>query len=293
MAQAVTWIRDGVLVDRMHVNPVAFAVAFWRYTPPAERVSVGMEQLINFGFAKSGLSCGEKIQLFNAECGVDPAAISMDIAAAVAFYNELSTRMARSCTYFNGAVPLVKSLHERGVLNFIISAVEQQVLDIWAQVGAGQEISPFLTEILGKRPNFLKRRDHFEYIQKKTDDGVNYFVADAPSEIAMAADLSRTLNIMPIGFAHAVDRERVVDALGLARTLCDEHHDDWLVVPPYDLGDLSDLAANLIYLPDPGQLVAALQDAGAAVVVAGDAEAIMSGVASLLDDLTNGVSLPV
>jgi len=285
---AATWIRDGVLVDRMHINPVAFAVAYWRYLPPGERSGLGIEQLINFGFAVSGLSCTEKIQLFSRECGYEPDSLPMDILAATAFYNELSTRMARNCSYFQGAVPLLKSLHEKGIRNFITSAVEQPVLDIWAEVGAGQEIKPYLTEILGKRPDFFKGRDHFLHIDQLTGGGGNLFIADAPAEIAMASQLGREMNIVPIGFAHAIAKERVLEALVLAKELCDEHHDDWLVMPPYDLVGLTDVSENLIYLPDPGQLVDALMEAGAALVVAGETNSIMSGVGPLLDDLISG-----
>jgi len=285
--QAVTWIRDGVLVDRMHVNPVAFAVAYWRYTAPSDRSGLGIEQLINFGFSTSGLSCAEKIELFAGECGYGPNSMPMDVLAAVAFYNELSTRMARSCSYFQGSVPLLKRLHDSGILNFITSAVEQPVLDIWAEVGAGQEIKPYLTEILGKRTDFVKGRDHFLHIDQMLEGGVNFFVADAPAEIAMASGLSQEMNIMPIGFAHAIARERVLDALIMAKELCDEHHDDWLVMPPYNLDGLSNVSENLIYLPDPGQLVDALMAAGAAMAVVGEAKTIMSGLAPLLNDLIN------
>jgi len=285
MAEAVTWIRDGVLVDRMHINPVAFAVAYWRYLPPAERSGLGIEQLINFGFAVSGLSCAEKIQLFSRECGYEPESLPMDPLAATAFYNELATRMARNCSYFEGTLPLLKSLHEKGILNFITSAVEQPVLDIWAEVGAGQEIRPYLTEILGKRSDFVKGRDHFMYIDQRIEGGSNFFIADAPSEIAMARELGREIKIVPIGFAHAIAKERVLEALVMAKELCDEHHDDWLVMPPYDLNGLTDVSDNLIYLPDPGQLVDALMEAGAELVVVGETNTIMSGVGPLLDDL--------
>lgn len=31
---AIIWIRDGVLVDRMYINPVAFAFASWMNVKP-------------------------------------------------------------------------------------------------------------------------------------------------------------------------------------------------------------------------------------------------------------------
>lgn len=62
--QAIFWIRDGVLVDRMHVNPVAFAAAVLLHAGETRR-AVSLSELINFGFSASGISCADKIKLFN------------------------------------------------------------------------------------------------------------------------------------------------------------------------------------------------------------------------------------
>jgi hypothetical protein len=281
--KAVTWIRDGVLINRMHVNPVAFAVTYWLFTKPAGRSGLGLEQLINFGFAQSGISCAEKITLFSAEWGHNTEHLPSKIDQAVDFYNELATAMALRCTYFVGAVDLVKRLHKQGVLNFITSAVEQDVLDTWAQTKEGLEVSPYLTEILGKRPSFVKGRDHFARVSELANGGVIYCVADAPAEINMAARLSREYNIMPIGFAHAVQKRHVMQALALAEKLIMHPAALWNVRPPYATakGEMK-VTEGLIYLPDIVQVVEALEAAGAAVVVAGEAQVIVSGLSSLL-----------
>ncbi len=68
MATAILWIRDGVLVDRMHINPVAFAFAVWVFSNPKKRLNTTLEGLINFGFEKSGFACADKMQMYNSEC---------------------------------------------------------------------------------------------------------------------------------------------------------------------------------------------------------------------------------
>ena len=61
---AVVWIRDGVLVDRMPENAVAFAIASWRYTHPDLREDLCIEDLINWGFEKSGVSISRSFSNF-------------------------------------------------------------------------------------------------------------------------------------------------------------------------------------------------------------------------------------
>ena len=134
---AVMWIRDGVLVDRMHINPVAFAFAVWAFTDPERRTNTTLEGLINFGFEKSGLSCADKMRLYNSE----RENVLMDVDAAAGYYNLLAAEAAASADYFNGAVELLRDLHEAEVQNFITSAVEQQVLDAWKSTEQGRMIS--------------------------------------------------------------------------------------------------------------------------------------------------------
>jgi hypothetical protein len=283
--RAITWIRDGVLVNRMHINPVAFAMTYWLFTKPAGRKHLGLEQLINFGFAKSGMSCAEKITLFHAECGHSTKEFPTAVDRAAAFYNDLSAAMALSCTYFAGAVDLVKRLHNKGTLNFITSAVEQDVLDRWAQTEVGQELSPYLTEILGQRPGFVKGRDHFAHVAERAQGGLIYSVADAPLEIAVANSLSREFNIVPIGFAHAIDKQDVMRAVARAHKLIANPSLKWAVAPPYTIKHFEvDVAEDLIYLPDIVQIVDALQAAGAAFVVLGEAHVIMGGLESMLTE---------
>jgi hypothetical protein len=282
--QAFTWIRDGVLVNRMHVNAVAFAMTYWLFTKKVYRVGIGLEQLINFGFAKSGLSCAEKMALFSADCGYPPdAQFTGAIDQASAFYNELATMMARSCTYFDGAILLIRQLQELGALNFITSAVEQEVLDTWAQSPDGLELSPYLTEILGKRPGFTKGHDHFAHVAKLAEGGDIFCIADAPAEIAMARQLSDQFHIVPIGFAYAVQKDDVIKAAALAEALICDPDATWRVPPPRKIsaGQLA-VNADRIYLPEAQELVNDLQVAGADFVVVGPAHSIMGALSSLL-----------
>jgi hypothetical protein len=169
------------------------------------------------------------------------------------------------------------------VFNFITSAVEQHVLDSWAQTEAGLELSPYLTEILGKRPGFVKGRDHFSHVAARLDGGVIYCVADAPAEISMATELSRDFNIVPIGFAYGVHKHDVMQAVALAEQLVTSPSAAWVVPPPCGLaGGQVDVSERLINLPDSIQVVASLEASGARFVVAGSAQSIMSELGSLL-----------
>jgi hypothetical protein len=60
---AVMWIRDGVLINRMPINAVAFAYAYFLSAPAAEQESLNVTSLVNFAFAQSGISCLEKMTL--------------------------------------------------------------------------------------------------------------------------------------------------------------------------------------------------------------------------------------
>jgi hypothetical protein len=212
-AVATMWIRDGVLVNRMHVNPVAFAFSYWFFVPPEKKRSISLESLINFGFAKSGVSCAEKMMLFNTECG----ALVEDIEAAASFYNVLATEAAKSCTYFEGAIQLLQDLRAAGAQNFITSAVEQSVLDDWAGSSQGSLIAPYLTEVLGKRLNFLKGANHFEYVASRVGGEPIYYVADAEFEISTAREYSSRYNLVPIGFGYAIQKQQVMDAVELVQ----------------------------------------------------------------------------
>jgi len=199
---AVAWIRDGVLVNRMHINPVALAFASLRHLAPENKNNSDLlVELINFGFAKSGYSAAEKMRLYN----LSAKNIINDVEKASQDYDRIATEAAKKAEYFPGAPELLENLHRVGILNFITSAVDQPVLDKWARNDAsGRKIAPYLTEILGARPGFLKGRDHFEHIIKKYGVERIYYVADAVSEIKTGAELAGDYGIIPIGFAHVV-----------------------------------------------------------------------------------------
>lgn len=142
---AVLWIRDGVLVNRMHINAVAFAASVWVFVAPERRPAI--ESLINFGFEKSGVSFAEKMRLYN----LDLENILGDVDQAANFYNELTSEAAVHATLFEGAEALLQDLSQGGTSNCITSAVEQYVLEAWATSQQGSRIVPYLKEILGRR----------------------------------------------------------------------------------------------------------------------------------------------
>ncbi|MFA6565694.1 MAG: hypothetical protein WCT48_03040, partial [Candidatus Paceibacterota bacterium] len=211
---AVVWIRDGVLVNRMHINPVAFAFASWLHILPEGRTFI-LGELINFGFAKSGFSAKEKMEMFNLEKGT---AVIANLEKAAADYNTIATEAARQADFFPGMVELLKELTGIGVLNFITSAVNQDMLDEWRKNDAkGKIISPYLAEILGTRPNFTKGRDHFAHIAEKYQAGKIFYVADAVSEIETGKKFAKDFNIIPVGFAHVITAKDVMKGVELVR----------------------------------------------------------------------------
>lgn len=269
-AKAVFWIRDGVLVDRMHINPVAFAFATWLYAHPQRRTKTSCESLINFGFASSGLSCADKIRLFNRQC-VD---IVSDIDAASDYYNLLATEAALGAHYFDGAIDLLRDLHLSGAKNFITSAVEQTVLDSWSLTEPGQMIAPYLTEILGKRPGLTKGREHFEYALSQYDCSKIYYVADATAEIISAKEYARTGNITALGFAHVITVERVMHAVDGVLQAASKCKPDLPTFEP-DLAAIKVDSSKLV-LSGQDEIVSALSEAGAEVVVSGSCQKIMT-----------------
>src|SRR5688572_2570439 len=100
--RAVLWIRDGVLVDRMPINATAFAFAAWRFTSPANRMATAFPRLINFAFEKSGVSCDEKLNLYELEV----ERVLSDREGAVRYYNRLATAAGSHAQFFDGAVEL-------------------------------------------------------------------------------------------------------------------------------------------------------------------------------------------
>src|SRR3989338_2201378 len=96
---AIVWIKDGVLVDRMPENAVAFAFASLQHIPPHLRGDICIEDLINWGFEKSGVSAAEKMRLFNME----RQDVIRDIDNAAAYYTALAVEVEGSLRYFDGS----------------------------------------------------------------------------------------------------------------------------------------------------------------------------------------------
>lgn len=271
---AVFWIRDGVLVDRMHVNAVAFAAASLAHADTALVGHTNVTALINFAFATSGISCADKMHRFNAE----QFQLIPDVAAAAAYYNVLATEAARSCQYFDGACDLVKALQNAGVLNFITSAVEQSVLDTWSATASGQELVPHLTEVLGKRPGCEKGEQHFRYVREQYGVEQIYYVADAVGEIANGAQLAKQLNISPIGFAHVITAPRVTLAHCLVIAAQEK-----LATTHTPSPQSPALHESALTLPGDDTLVAMLKQAGATCVISGTARNIFENLADFFN----------
>ena len=267
---AFFWIRDGVLVDRMHINPVAFAVAVLEHADAKQATRTNLTELVNFAFATSGISCTDKIRKFNGERFL----LVSDVPAAAEYYNKLATDAAVHCHYFDNACALLKRLKHAGALNFITSAVEQSVLDSWAKSAQGSLVAPHLTEILGQRENFNKGKDHFAYVCERY--GVNriIYVADAVSEIANGAQFAKQFNIVPIGFAHVITPAKVRLAYDLVMEARNRLSQPYIVTPKQ-----LNLVESELTLPDEQSLTRMLKSAQAAHVIDGSSEQIMNNLA--------------
>ncbi len=269
---AYMWIRDGVLINRMHVNPVAFAVAYWMHLSEMDGKSVDIETLINFGFEKSGYSCLEKMKLFNEENGANLVALD----AAVAFYNVLAGAAGEHCSYFNFAPELLCKLHNDGCKNYITSALEQSILDEWIETQQGMVIQNSIDELLGKRDGFSKGVDHFSHVSKQIDGGRIFYIADAVSEIATAAKYASEFNITTVGFAYHINVDAVEQAYILIESL----------LPSLSAShELPALCKSKIKLSDRLEVVENLKNAGANAVVSGSAESIMANLATKLQGI--------
>ncbi len=277
---AVMWIRDGVLINRMPINAVAFAYAYFLSAPAAEQDSLNVTSLVNFAFAQSGISCLEKMTLWRRSHD----ASDLDLEAAVRLYNALATEAACSASYFDGAIEILTWLKTCRASNFITSAVEQEVLNAWAYSPQGRQIcsrSGPISEILGRRPNFCKGRDHFQYVSEWLTKAAYqpeseliktiYYVADAVSEIKQGREFSAEYSIVPIGFAHHIDSAQVLAADSLVKASLEKLLA--LGVVSLDSSSSSSLVERLslderqLQLPSAAVLEASLRQAGAAHVV--------------------------
>lgn len=264
---AIFWIRDGVLIDRMPVNAVAFAAAA---RPFIKSDGPQFTALINFAFENSGVSCVEKLSRLGAHqfpCE--------HIEAAGQLYNDIAGEAALHCRYFPGIPELMKKMHGSGIRQLITSAVDQVVLDSWTSSSQGRQIAPYLTEILGKRSNISKGKAHFAYAREKYDLGNIYYVADAPAEIATGASLREEFKIETIAFANHITSDDVQEALRL-------------ISKTKAIGNRSDLCLDLncLHLPEEAKLKESLLGAGADFIVQGGKEDIVAALSSQLSKLS-------
>lgn len=276
---AVLWIRDGVLVNRMHVNSVSFAVSYWVFANQdrSRRHLLHLEDLVNFGFEKSGVSCAEKMAAFNRERA--DALACHDIEQAADFYNRLATLVANSCSYFKGALDLLKDLQASGARHFITSAVEQPLLDAWLQSEQGLQAAPYLTEVFGRRENFAKGRDHFAQVKKLLQPGQRIiYVADAVSEISTGSLNRDEFNLVPIGFASAITAENVLQAFDLVR----EALGDMVACEVSSNFVHQQLVPEKLVLPDAEHLELSLLGAGAEAVATGNCDQIIESLRDLI-----------
>lgn len=266
---AYMWIRDGVLVNRMHVNPVAFAAAYWLCLSESDKKAVEIESLINFGFEKSGYSCLEKMKLFSKE--LNSPQVNLD--QAVVLYNEIAGVAGNHCNYFNFAPELLGKLHSDGCKNYITSALEQRLLDEWVKSQQGLQIRNSIDELLGKRDGFCKGVDHFSFVSKQIDNGRIIYIADAVSEIATGVKYASEFNITTVGFGYYINVDAVAQAYSLIQNVLTN-------LSPSHL--LPALGKSRIELPDQLEVVENLKNAGASAVVTGSAESIMANLATKL-----------
>lgn len=275
---AVFWIRDGVLVDRMPVNALAFAVACTVYANPNKISQTNLTALVNFAFATSGISCADKIRQLNRE----NVSFVPDVEAAANYYTELASKAASYCSYFDGACELVKQLHGAGILNFITSAVEQSVLDLWVESAQAQSLIPYLTAALGKRSGgFDKGRAHFAHVRDNYGIERIFYVADAVAEISTGAQLAEEFNILPVGFANVITGEKIRRAHSLVIGAHDALSNLSKSNAHCSVQDL-ELDEKGLVLPDQNTLQSILKDAQATYVATGNANQIMADLATYL-----------
>ena len=258
MEKAVTWIRDGTLIDRMPENAVAFALAVRQALVNKGKLKgVELETLVNWAFEHSGVSAVEKMTLFNA---ANSGHIE-DIEEAGRHYATLAEKAGGEAAYFGGVVDLIQELVENHVKIYITSAVRQEILEAWGQTTQGQKVAPYL-ELLGDGYKGKKSEGHFKYIQAQGATQI-YSVADARSEIQAAAAFGNH----PIGFANVITSQRIEEAYHRMKSLANEH---WKLPPNLRLKQLRP--------PTDTKLLTTLSLAGAKTVVRGSRNSIVSSL---------------
>ena len=284
---AVLWIRDGVLIERMHLNAVAFAVAAWFCANEKTRAEFCLEDLINFAFEKSGVSCSEKLSLL---CEIHPDSMCLDVGRGTEVYNTLATCAGALCEYFNGAPELLEALLSAGNDNFITSAVEQEILDSWHGSAQGRVIGRYLMYILGRRPNFNKGRDHFQFVAHELGYEKIFMIADAQAEIRASRENANAYNITTIGFANEVTVSDVLHAFDMVKDVLAAHgaQPEETVTAGAELRDSilsQQLRPERILLPGGVELEDALKRAGADKVVCGTRNSIINNLRDCLQEL--------
>ncbi|MBS1957197.1 MAG: hypothetical protein JST89_23610 [Cyanobacteria bacterium SZAS-4] len=270
---AIMWIRDGVLIERMHINAVCFAYAAALSSFPTAQHNSYVWQLIDYAFEKSGVSCAEKIALYNS-LYENPVS---NPESTVHIFNVIATESAKKACYFDNAIELLADLKSSGTTNFITSALEQKLLDSWLATSQGQEIANSLSAVLGKRGDFTKGRPHFQHVSQLGYDKI-YYVADAVYEISTGAKLSHEFNIVPIGFGNEIASETIFAAVQIVSAavlrckneLSLSDHGESMI--PALTTNLESLKSKLV---DPKTDPNLLAKAGAEVVIKGEKGSLM------------------
>lgn len=273
--KATAWIRDGVLVERMHVNPCAFALSYLALGEKCAGLPLSAQSLtglVQFAFDYSGISCRDKAALFAEKNNISLE--EKDLLKLTDTYNDVAAAAAHSCRYFPGTVSLLTKLARAQCKNFITSAVAQPVLDKWLATPTGQEIAPQLYEVLGERPGFSKGQGHFKHISQIVAGEPIYYIADAPLEITQALPFHMSLGVETIAFANNIDNQKVQSGYQLARQACAQ-----VGLADDTLRALEKIKPSEINLPDP-QI--ALRKAGAHHIVSGPADTIYKELEALL-----------
>lgn len=232
---AVFWIKDGVILNAMAPNSVAFSLAVQKIAPKEK-----LEELVNFYFDASGLSTDEKVKLLNSKKGYDVIG-----AGQFKNFNEtFAAYKAKSGPKYNPGIPeLIGELkRDYDVLNFVTSIADQKVLDDWMK-NAGGDVR--IDEALGTRgADFRKGRAHFTHVREKYNAARMYLVADAPSEIKMGA----SLKIKTVGYANPTTPEMIASAVE-------------------ELAPGEKIEASRLKLPGYEKISAEMKEAGADVIV--------------------------
>ncbi len=232
---AVFWIKDGVILNAMPANSVAFALSVRKIAPKEK-----LEDLVNFYFDASGFSTDEKVKLLNSRKGYDVISASQFKSFSDAFAGYKS----KSKPKYNSGIPelLGELKRDYDVLNFVTSIADQKVLDDWME-NAGRDIK--IDEALGTRSeDFKKGRAHFAYVGEKYNVTKTYLVADAPSEIRMGT----SLKIKAVGYANPTTPEMIASAVE-------------------ELAPGEKIDASGLRLPGYGKISSEMEEAGADAIV--------------------------